>query len=180
MMKLNLYIDFDGVILNTIDITYKRIDNLKKNITDEIDIKDYYQNIDWFHLLEESEPINDSLNNIHKLMNSNFYNIYVLSNVASEQEALAKTEYLQKNIPDLKIITVDLGQNKCDVVECQNAILVDDYMGNLELWNEKGGIPIKFSNKGKKNKFMSITSLDMLLSKYDEIKEIMDMRKNNI
>jgi hypothetical protein len=179
-MKLDLYIDFDGVILNTIDITYKKINDLKRNISDEIDMNDYYKNLDWFHLLEESSPISNSINNIKKIMDSNLYNVAVLSNVSSDSEALAKTEYLQMRLPGLRVITVEVGMNKCDVVDCKNAILVDDYMGNLELWNDKGGISIKFSDKGKKNKFISVSSLDMLLSKYDEIKEMIDIREGII
>ena len=42
-------------------------------------------------------------------------------------------------------------------------------MENLKLWNEKGGIPVKFSDKGKVYDFMTISSLDMLISKYNEI-----------
>ena len=64
------------------------------------------------------------------------------------------------------------------VVDCNNSVLVDDYMGNLELWQSKGGIPIKFSDKGKEYDIMSINSLNMLIDKYDEIKKMIKSYDN--
>lgn len=176
-MRLDLYIDFDGVILNTIDITYKRIDDIKNNISDKIDIQDYYSNLDWYTLLEESEPIKNSLDNIKRLMNSKLYNVCILSHVASSNEAVAKREYLKDKLPGLELITVDIGTNKCDVVDCKNSILVDDYMGNLELWNAKGGIAVKFSDKGKIYNFITISSLDMLFDKYNNFCELIALKQ---
>ena len=174
-MKLNLYIDFDGVILNTIEISYKDFKEINKQSQGKISIKEYYENLNWEELLNKSTPINNSIENIKKLVQSNLYNIYILSNVFSEKEAKVKQNYITEKLPNIKLITVLPEQKKCDIVDCKNSILVDDYMGNLEIWFEKGGIPVKFSDKGKKRKFLTVTSLDMLLDKYDEIKEIIDM-----
>ena len=174
-MKLDLYIDFDGVILNTIEISYKDFKEINNQSKGKTDIKDYYENLNWDQLLQKSTPINNSIENIEKLIKSNLYNIYVLSNVFSENEIKAKQKYLKEKLPNIKLIAVTPNQKKCDIVNCKNSILVDDYMGNLEIWFAKGGIPVKFSDKGKKRKFMTVTSLDMLLDKYDEIKEIIDM-----
>lgn len=178
-MKLDLYIDFDGVILNTIDITYKHMDAMGISIKDADFKLDYYRNIDWYKLLEESKPIENSLDNIKKLMESDLYNVSILSHVISPREANAKRQYLAEKLPNLNLITVDITEKKCDVVDCKNAILVDDYMGNLELWDAKGGIAIKFSDKGKKYNFITISNLNMLFDKYEDILEIIEM-KNNI
>ena len=64
--------------------------------------------------------------------------------------------------------------NKCDVVDCEDAILVDDYMENLKLWTSKGGISIKFSDKGKDYDIMSIDNLGLLIDKYDEINKMIN------
>lgn len=174
-MKIDLYIDFDGVILNTIDISYKNLKELEQTTKEKIDYDTYYKNLDWKKLIKESKQINNSINNIKKLIKSNLYNVYILSNVLSKEEETIKKEYLKETIPEIKLITVKTGKNKCDTVNCKNAILVDDYMGNLELWREKGGIPIKFSDNEKKHKCLTITNLDMLLNMYDEIKEIINI-----
>ncbi len=44
-----LYIDFDGVILDTINVTYKMIENLGLGTPEEV--KDFYYNLDWDHLI---------------------------------------------------------------------------------------------------------------------------------
>ena len=48
------------------------------------------------------------------------------------------------------------------MVHTNEAILVDDYSGNLKEWSEEGGIPIKFSEKNNK-KYTTINKLDMLI-----------------
>ena len=162
---IKLYIDFDGVILDTIDITYKMYELEKDNY---IDMKDFYKNLDWNYILKISNPINDSINNIKKILDSNLYDVYVLSHVVTKGEALGKRNFLNVYLPGLKLISVDRDVAKCDVVDPTNAILVDDYMGNLDLWYSKGGIPVKFSDKGNKYDYVSISSLDELIYKYDD------------
>lgn len=169
-MKIKLYIDFDGVILNTIDITYRLLAEM--DLKDHKSIVNFYRNLDWDKLLCESSQIKNSIDNLKKIIESNLYDVTILSHVVSEREAIAKRKYLQKHIPKLKLITVDIGLNKCDAVDCKNTILIDDYMGNLELWYEKGGIPIKFSDKGKKYNYMTIISLIEVLEKYEELTEL--------
>lgn len=166
-MKINLYIDFDGVILDTMTDTYKEYEKYKRS--DDVSSREYFEKLDWNTLLEESNQINDSIVNIKKLISSGLYNVSVLTHVVCEVEIIAKVKFLGKRIPKLNVITVDKRNNKCDVVDCVNAVLVDDYMGNLELWAAKGGIAIKFSDKNKKREFMTIDSLDDLIDKYDDI-----------
>ena len=174
-MKIKLYLDFDGVILNTIDITYKLLGEL--DLKDHEEIEKFYRQLDWYKLLEKSVPIKNSINNIKKLISSGKYDVSVLSHVVSKKEALAKKDYLSRHVPGLKFISVNRDLNKCDVVDCKNKVLVDDYMGNLELWYEKGGVPVKFSDKGKKYNYMTITSLSEMLDKYDEIVELVGINQ---
>lgn len=174
-MKIKLYVDFDGVVLNTIDITYKILNDLKLNDTEEIE--KFYKNLNWEELLDKCVPINDSINNLKKIIKSNLYDVSILSHVTCENEELAKKRYLDKHIPDLEVVTVDIKLNKCDVVDCKNAILVDDYMGNLNLWHAKGGIAVKFSDKGKNYEYITISSLDMLIDKYREIGDLISLKQ---
>ena len=74
-MKLKLYLDFDGVILDTAEIADKKMIDLNLTEIDEID--NYYKNIDWYLLMKEAKQINNSLSNIKKLIDSNLYDIEI-------------------------------------------------------------------------------------------------------
>ncbi len=171
-MKINLYIDFDGVILDTIDNTYGEYEKLKK--TTSITITEYYEKLNWVELLENSNQINDSILNIKEILDSDLYNVCILTHVVCDDEIYAKKKYLSSVLPEVEVITVDKKFNKCDVVDCRNAILVDDYMGNLTLWNDKGGIPVKFSDKGRECEFMVVTNLGEIINLYDIFLEKID------
>lgn len=165
-MKLKLYLDFDGVILNTINIAYERLK--KMNITDEEKIQQYYKDIDWSELLKETTQINNSISNIKKIIDSNLYDVKVLTHINSELEGKLKTEYISKYIPDIKVIPVFKQIEKCDAVDPVNSILVDDYLGNLTKWKDKGGISVKFSDNNKKCEFSTIDNLEIIISMYDD------------
>ena len=49
------------------------------------------------------------------------------------------------------------------MTQTKNAILVDDYSGNLREWKEAEGIAVKFSKEKEESEFIDITSLDELL-----------------
>ena len=64
----NLYIDFDGVILDTITPVYnlaKKLNIDVKTQTKEVGI--LFSKIDWETLIEESEELSNSINSIKKL-----------------------------------------------------------------------------------------------------------------
>ena len=49
------------------------------------------------------------------------------------------------------------------MTQTKNAILVDDFSGNLKDWEESGGIAVKFVREKENGKFTEITSLDELI-----------------
>ena len=61
-----LYIDFDGVILDTMSKSYEELkkENIDRN--DEEKVREFFRNTDWKKLIEETEEINDSINEIKK------------------------------------------------------------------------------------------------------------------
>ena len=83
----------------------------------------------------------------------------MLTHVNSEDEGNSKKKYFSNEIPDLIINTVPKSIYKADFVDAKGAILVDDYLPNLDYWYENGGIPVKFSNSGKKCNYITITDL---------------------
>ena len=60
-----LYLDCDGVILDTINMSYKMIKN--KGLTNEKDIEHFYKNLSWEELIIEAGEINNSIEKIKEL-----------------------------------------------------------------------------------------------------------------
>lgn len=163
----NLYIDFDGVIMNTIEITYLELKELNLDfdkIEDQEKIRDYYTSLDWNELLnKKAKVINDGIDCIKKIIKTNKYNITILSHVNSLSEAIEKVKYIRKYFDDITVIPVPKDISKTQMVHTKGAILIDDYAGNLEEWVKEGGIGIKFSTKLNGKGFPVIDKLDQLL-----------------
>ena len=158
MQKLKLYLDCDGVILDTINFTYKMI---KERGISEDKIDDFFKNLSWENLIEEAGEINNSIEKIKEL--SKYFDVEILTHVNSEEEIREKFKYFTKVLPDIKLNVVPKIIKKGDIVNPKGAILVDDFMPNLEYWYEMGGIPIKFSDTNKECKFTKINDLLELL-----------------
>ena len=159
MKKRKLYLDCDGVILDTIKKSYEIIQDKKLTTEDEIHV--FYKNINWEELIIISGEIDNSIAKI-KLLSEQF-DIEILTHVNSDNEIKAKIAYFSKELPNIKVILVPKSIDKCDMIHPNGAILVDDFIPNLEKWKEKGGIPIKFSDSGKECEFITITNLLQLL-----------------
>ncbi len=163
----NLYIDFDGVIMNTIEISYSELRKLgldDKDPKDQKQVRKYYADLDWNILLnEKASIINDAMNCIGQILDSELYEVTILSHVNSLQEAIEKVKYIRKYFRDITVIPVPREISKTEMVHTEGAILVDDYVGNLQEWKEAGGIGIKFSTKLNGKGFIVIDKLDQLL-----------------
>ena len=57
----NLYIDFDGVIVDTIRVTYDMLDRLGVDRADAEKMSEFYYNLNWKQLLALTPIINDSI-----------------------------------------------------------------------------------------------------------------------
>ena len=159
----NLYIDFDGVIMNTIEITYQ--DMIDKNINqdNQKEVRDYYKNLDWIQLLKKSKIINNGIECIEKIIESEKFEISILTHVNSLHEAVEKIKFIRKYFKDITIIPVPRELSKTEMVHVEDSILIDDYAGNLQEWQEKGGIAIRFSEKMHGKGFIVIDKLDKIL-----------------
>lgn len=160
----NLYIDFDGVILDTLTPIYNLAEKLNLNYkTQTKEVGLLFSKIDWETLIEESPALNDSINSIKKLAKSKKFNISILTHVNSLKEAKTKIEFLNEIMDDLTIIPVPKAVSKTKMTQTKDAILVDDFSGNLKEWQNAGGISVKFSKNKEESEFIDITSLDELL-----------------
>lgn len=154
-----LYLDCDGVILDTINMSYKMLK--EKGIEREEEKEDFYRNLSWEELIIEAGEINNATDKIKKL--TEIYDVAILTHVISEGEIIAKENYFKAVLPNVKVISVPKGTKKADAVDPKGTILVDDFLPNLDYWHEKGGISIKFSDSGKECIYQTITDLSELL-----------------
>lgn len=153
-----LYLDCDGVILDTIKYMYRLIK--EQGITSE-EIDDFFKNLPWENLIDRAGEIGNPIEKIKEL--SKHFDVEILTHVSSEGEATAKLKYFTSVLPDIKLNIVPKMIKKGDIVNPKGAILVDDFMPNLEYWSEMGGIPVKFSDTNKECKFIKINDLLELL-----------------
>ena len=159
---MKIYIDFDGVILDT-DTT---IDNVIKD--SNIEKKEYIRICNWDNLLNNTNVINNSLDYLRKSK----LDINLLSKISTLEEGTAKIKYLRNNSIDINIHLVPNKISKSDMVNPKGNILIDDKVYNLDEWSSKGGISIFFNKNnndidiyGNTNtKYKKISDLSMLLS----------------
>lgn len=160
----NLYVDFDGVIVDTIRVTYDMLDRLGVDRSNFEKMSEFYYNLNWKQILSLTPIINDSFNCLNKISETNRFNISVLTHVNSLDEAIAKINYIRKYVKNITIIPVPREVSKTKMIDAKNAILIDDYSGNLKEWEEAGGIGIQFSTDLTKDKgFKVIDRLDKII-----------------
>ena len=160
----NLYIDFDGVILDTIPPLYSYLDSLgiDKTISTP-EVRDAIKNFDFKKIIKDDYILNDSINCINMLIKSKRFNISILTHINSLDEGIVKTKYIRKHFKDITMILVPKTISKTDMIHTKDSILVDDYAGNLRQWEASGGIGVRFNNKLNGKGFKVIDKLDQLL-----------------
>jgi hypothetical protein len=156
MEKKNLYIDFDGVILDTITPLYS--DYKKQQVPDEKNTE-FYENYPWHTIIDDKYIINEGIEDIQKIIDSDKFNLSILTHVNSLNEAILKIKYLRKYFKDITIIPVPKAISKTKMIHTKDSILIDDYAGNLREWKKEGGIGIRFNQDGKGKGFTVIKDL---------------------
>ena len=163
-----LYIDFDGVILDTMTKTY---DVLRKSGIDKGEqekIREYFRTLDWKKLIAETDEINDSINEIKKICASKKFNVYILTHINSTNEMVAKIKYLHEKLPQVTVVSVPKEIPKTEVVNPSAAILIDDYSGNIKEWQKKLGIGIKFVKELEGSDYPEITHLSEVIDMFNQ------------
>lgn len=163
MEKKNLYIDFDGVILDTITPLYEEYQ--KQNIKDE-NRTEFYENYPWQTIIDDKYIINNAIEDIQEIIDSNKFNLSILTHVNSLNEAVLKVKYLRRYFKDITIIPVPKAISKTEMIHTHNSILVDDYAGNLREWKAAGGIGIRFNQEGKGKGFETIKDLREIIDMF--------------
>lgn len=163
-----LYIDFDGVILDTMTRSYEELKKENIDIKNQEKVMEFFRNLDWKKLIEETDEINDSINEIKKICDSKKFNVYILTHINSTNEMIEKIKYLHKNLPQVTVVSVPKQIPKTEVVNPSAAILIDDYSGNIKEWQKKLGIGIKFVKELEGSDYPEITHLSEVINMFNQ------------
>ncbi len=163
-----LYIDFDGVILDTMTKSYETLKATGIDPKDQKKAMEFFRNVDWQKLISETDVINDSINEIKKICDSKKFNVYILTHINSTNEMIEKIKFLHKVLPQVTVVSVPKEISKTEVVNPSAAILIDDYSGNLKEWQKKLGIAIKFVRNYENSDFPEITHLSEVIGMFNQ------------
>ena len=158
-----LYIDFDGVIMDTIPYLYKALEDNNVDTSNEAAKREFFAKYDYSQIINDGNILKNSIACIDKLKKSNIFQISILTHINSLEEGIVKVNYLRRYFKDITIVLTPKQLEKTEMVHSKGAILVDDYSGNLKVWESKGGIPIKFVKEPEKGDYRTIRSLDELI-----------------
>ncbi len=160
-----IYIDFDGVIVDTWPKIMDEYFHKYKNYdVEETKLRNLFAEISWDEILNNSK-VNEK--NITLLKNIKYGNVAILTKINTVSEKKAKIKFLKENNIRLDVIFVDIDNSKTQAVMAENNILIDDELKNLNEWVEKGGIGILYSKNDNHN-----DSNGELNTKYEEICEL--------
>ncbi len=159
MSKENIFIDFDGVIFDT----EKRVVDRKK-LRPDISWNAFFEELDWFELLEEAKVINNAIDYILEAQ-SKSKQIAILTKIHTLLEMEAKVRALRSRNIEIPILFVPPHIKKSQIYLPNNGeILIDDSIKNLIDWEQKGGRGLYFSeNLDFSNQFEVVKSLRRIL-----------------
>ena len=135
-------------------------------MNDEVAKSKFYSKLDWKKLLATTPDINDGLNCVQKIIDSNKFNVAILTHVHSIGEAVEKIKFIRKYFKDITIIPVPKEISKTKMVHTLDSILIDDFTGNLYEWQKEGGISIRFSPKLSSKGYLVIDKLDEVINMF--------------
>lgn len=138
-----IYLDFDGVLFDTVSII---LDEIKKN---NINLKDncqyFFENLDWSYILHNAKEINNSVEIVNKLKHK--YKIKILTHVSSVNEQTEKENFIKEKIKDIEIICIPKKYPKSSIVSSENNILIDDSKKNVKDWIDNKGEAYLYDGK---------------------------------
>ena len=166
-----LYIDFDGVVMDSIPLLYAALEASGADFSNEVERRRFFSTYDFDLVINDDNILNDSIECINKLIEAKMFEISCLTHVNSLQEGISKINYLREKFKNITIIIVPKEISKTKMVHSQGAILVDDYSGNLKEWENTGGIAVRFSKELESKGYKVINRLDQLIDMFKEDEE---------
>lgn len=148
MEKPILYCDCDGVILNTIEVSFNMMRALGYDVNDAVQRNYFFKHlVEWDEVFEQAQTINNSINKIKLLRESDiFSDIVILTRLSGKcDEERLKRDLFKEYLPDTRVITLQFDLPKASVVKAENNVLIDDEMHNCDNWKCNDGVAILFS-----------------------------------
>ncbi len=151
------YIDFDGVILDTIPVY--RLMYSRYHLENENNLFRYLNISDVF---STKRQINNSINILREVQDK--IQIHILSKVNNDYEARVKRDFLKKNGINIPFIAVPQYEKKSNYVKDidKNTVLIDDLQANIDDWMSCGGTGLLLKEKDIKH-YHCIKDLQTLL-----------------
>lgn len=128
-----LYLDCDGVILNTMDEALLMMKSLNMNVDDPKEVNHFFINVNWKFLVYHAGMIDDSIEKIIKIEEKKYYrDVVILTKLSGNkyEEEIKKTLF-NRLLPNIKVITLKLWENKDEIVNPVGNILIDDSISNV-------------------------------------------------
>jgi len=145
-MKRDLFIDCDGVIFDTITYAFNEMRRLGVDLSDQDLITKYFKDVNWHDLIRNSGVINDSINKINYLKESDVFDLVcILTHRCSWNEGVVKDQKFSHLTPTVKVITVPKKIAKHHAVNARGNILIDDDIKKIIAWINDGGIGVLFN-----------------------------------
>lgn len=179
MEKPILYCDCDGVIFNTIEIAFEIMKNMGCNMNDKEEVDRYFRmGIDWKDVFERATVINDAINKIKLLKESNiFSDVVILTRLSGcNDEEKIKREIFGEYLPNTKIITLQFGLQKASIISRPDEhVLIDDEKRNCDNWQSRDGTAILFS-QGNSDLSNNVVDDLMDIPKTEGVKRLLKTR----
>lgn len=159
MENKKIFIDFDGVIFDTEERIIER-----KNLRKDLEWNEFFNELDWFKLMEESKVINNAIEYILQAQ-ENQKQIAILTKIHTLLEMEAKVRALRNRKVSVPILLVPPHIKKSEIYVPNNGeILIDDSLKNLVDWKQKGGEGIYFNENLNVNpEFKTIKTLSKIV-----------------
>lgn len=158
MFDKKVFIDFDGVIFDT----EKRVVEKKQN--PDISWNEFFEKLDWFQLLEESQVINNAIEYILECQVRS-QQIAILTKIHTLIEMEAKVKALRSRKVEVPVLFVPPHIKKSQIYLPNNGeILINDSIKNLIDWELNGGKGIYFNEDlTSNNQFETVKTLSKIL-----------------
>lgn len=171
MQTENIFIDFDGVILDSEERMLERKYELglhDHNNESEFDKYFEYTNLhpeEWDYIIKDAKSINNSVEIIKELEILK-KEIVILTKIHTLKEMKTKIEVLRDKFEILcPVIFVPPGIKKHQVVIPNNQLLVDDSKKNVHGWIENGGRGLIFDSTIDYDSESKVRSLEFLIKR---------------
>ena len=153
--KIDCYFDCDGVLFDTIKVSFEELGLDYKNIPIDPNVQkglsEYYKKVDWLDLLNRSGEINGSCKKLLILKNLNiFKNIAVATHRHSYlNEGVSKKQVFSEKAKGITVFDIPYKIPKEVALNSINNILVDDSKTKITSWVNSGGIGVLFNDEVK-------------------------------